>query len=247
MKTKRQHRRGEIRAATIDGKPGVTLRVITPGVVDDYGTVWMPDVFDEALGERGPVLAWSHRWDEPLGPMVGFRTSATDGPEIDFLFSDFEAVPVARRAHAQVSDGTITDCSVGFMRSEWRDATDDDRKRWPGAREVITKAALDEVSLVLRGAVPGAKVVSVRSASVDIDAVVEIARRKAAGELSDAEAKAAIDLLADDDESGAPSGNEQETEGGDDDAAAAEAEAAEQLAAEADAAVELALGRSRIG
>lgn len=202
MTRKRETRRAELRATEIDGKPGVTLKVITPGVVDDYGTVWMADVFDEALATRGPVLCWSHDWSEPLGPMVDYRLG-DGGPEIDFVFSDFEAVPMARRAHAQVADGTIVDCSVGFARSEWRDATDSDKERWPGVREVITKAGLDEVSLVLRGAVPGAKVLAVRSsgATVDIDAVVELARRVAAGELTQEEAQAAIELLGEADNS----------------------------------------------
>jgi HK97 family phage prohead protease len=197
MKPKNRQRRrmGEVRAVEVDGRPGVTLKVITPGVVDDYGTVWLPDVFDESLAARGPVLAWAHDWSDPLGPMTDYRTGE-GGPEIDFVFSDFEAVPQARRAHAQVADGTIRDCSVGFMRSEWRDATDTDKETWPGVREVITKAALDEVSLVLRGAVPGAEVLAVRSGELDTDAFMEIARRKAAGELTDAEAKAAVELLA---------------------------------------------------
>lgn len=201
-KTKRETRRGvgEVRAATIDGKPGVTLHVIRPGVVDDYGSLWAPDTFDESLGRRLPTLCWAHDWGEPLGPAVDFRTG-TDGPEVDFVFSDFDAVPSARRAHAQVGDGTIRDCSVGFWNVKRRDPTDEERVQYPGIREVIESADLDEVSLVLRGAVPGAKVVSVRSgAAVDVDAVMEIARRKAAGELTDAEAKAAVELLAGDED-----------------------------------------------
>lgn len=203
MTKKREIRRAEIRAAEIDGKPGVTLKVISAGVVDDYGTVWMPDAFDESLATRGPVLCWSHDWSEPLGPMVDYRTGP-DGPEIDFVFSDFEAVPTARRAHAQVLDGTIKDCSVGFARMEWRDATDSDKKQWPGAREVITKSGLDEVSLVLRGAVPGAKVLAFRSASATVDVAVELARRVKAGELTQDEAQAALTLLAADEDSTAP-------------------------------------------
>jgi len=193
---KREVRRAELRAANVGGKPGVTLKVITPGIVDDYGSVFLADAFDAWLSQRSPVLCWSHDWSEPLGPAVEVRTGE-DGPEIDFTFSDFEAVPMARRAHAQVLDGTIRDCSVGFSNTKRRDPTDDELVRWPGAREVITSAELDEVSLVLRGAVPGAKVMSIRSGgSVDVDAVVEIARRIAAGEITEAEGKAAVDLLA---------------------------------------------------
>lgn len=241
MTRKRETRRAELRAAEVDGRPGVTLKVITPDVVDDYGTVWMADTFDEALAARGPVLCWSHDWSEPLGPMVDFRVGP-GGPEIDFQFSDFEAVPMARRAHAQVGDGTIRDCSVGFVRAEWRDATDSDKQRWPGAREVITKAGLDEVSLVLRGAVPGAKVLAVRSAgTVDVDAVVELARRVQAGELTQDEAKVAVDLLGEDNGS-------DETDPGLDDGAGqgddSEDNAADNVDADIDGALDEVLGRS---
>lgn len=222
MKIEHRAMRGiEVRATDVDGKPGVTLQAIRPGVVDDYGSLWMPDTFDESLGERLPVLCWAHDWSEPLGPGVGFRTG-DDGPSIDFLFSDFEAVPQARRAHAQVMDRTIRDCSVGFWGAERRDPTDAERKKHPGIREVIYKANLDEVSLVLRGAVPGAKVLAVRG--VPVDAVIDLARRKVNGEISLEEAKAALDLM-DTAETEPPAGDGDGEEGGDDtDAEALEAE-----------------------
>lgn len=199
MNRKRETRKAEIRAATVDGKPGVTLHVIRTGVVDDYGSYWQPDAFDASLEARMPTLCWSHDWSEPLGPAVGFRTG-DDGPEIDFLFSDFDAVPMARRAHAQVSDGTIQDCSVGFWDAQRRDPTDDERAAHPGIKEVIERAQLDEVSLVLRGAVPGAKVLAVRGAKVAVDAAVDLARRVQEGEITQEQAKTALDLLAVDDE-----------------------------------------------
>lgn len=161
---KRERRAGliEIRATDVAGKPGVTLHAIRPGVVDDYGSLWMPDTFDESLARRLPTLCWSHDWGEPLGPATGFRTSE-QGPDVDFVFSDFDAVPMARRAHAQVVDGTIQDCSVGFSNTKRRDPTDEEVAQYPGVREVILQADLDEISLVMRGAVPGAKVLAVRS------------------------------------------------------------------------------------
>jgi HK97 family phage prohead protease len=248
MTAKRQTRRAEIRATTSDGKPGVTLHAIRPEVVDDYGSLWMADAFDESLAERLPTLCWAHDWSEPLGPAVGFRTG-DEGPEIDFEFSDFDAVPMAKRAHTQVEDGTIRDCSVGFFVLERREPSDDERKRYLGVREVIEKAELDEVSLVLRGAVPGAKVVGVRTGKVGVDAVVELAKRITAGELTQDEAKVALDLLAEGDET---SGSEQldeeqeigssEGEGeGDDDG---EDDAAD-IDAEMDAGLDALFGRAR--
>lgn len=195
MSGKRETRKAQLRAVSKDGKPGVTLKPITPNVVDDYGSVFLPDAFDASLAKRMPTLVWAHNWSEPLGPALNY-TTGEDGPTVDFAFSDFDAVPMARRAHAQVADGTIVDCSVGFWNVERRPPTKDEEARWAGAREVIVAADLDEVSLVLRGAVPGAKVLAVRAGQVTVDAVVEIAKRKAAGELTDEEAKAAIELLA---------------------------------------------------
>lgn len=231
----------QIRAADIGGKPGVTLHAIRPNVVDDYGSVWNPHAFDDSLAKRLPTLTWSHDWSEPLGPAVGFRTGP-EGPEIDFVFSDFEAVPMARRAHSQIADGTIQDCSVGFSDAVRRKPTDDELRSMPGMVEYMESAGLDEMALVLRGAVPGAKVVALRAGKVDFDALVEIAKRKVAGELTDDEARAAVELLGGgttDDDGGAgnlppapPSVEE----------AAAELATAE---AEADAAMEL-IGRSSL-
>lgn len=235
---KREHRsKVAIRSADIGGKPGVTLHIIRPDVVDDYGSVWSPTAFDASLARRLPTLTWSHDWAEPLGPAVGYRTGP-QGPEVDFVFSDFDAVPMARRAHAQLQDGTILDCSVGFSSATRRKPTADELRSMPGMVEYMEQADLDEVALVLRGAVPGAKVVSVRGAVVDFDAVVEIARRKVAGDLTDEEARAAVELLGaggvDDDGAG---DGETTPAPEDDEAALTDAEAA------ADAALEV-LGRS---
>lgn len=196
--SKRETRRAAIRA-TKGPRPGVTLKTITPNIVDDFGSVFMADAFDASIEARMPVLCWGHDWAEPLGPARLTRKADDGAPEIDFEFSDFDAVPMARRAHAQVADGTILDCSVGFSDTERRNPTDEEKARWPGCTEVITKASLDEVSLVLRGAVPGAKVVSVRSgkAQIDLDAVVDLARRVSSGEITQEEAQTAADLLAD--------------------------------------------------
>jgi HK97 family phage prohead protease len=190
----------EIRAEA-DGTPSVTLQAIKPGVVDDYGSLWRYNTFDESLGTRLPALCWAHDWADPLGPGVSFETTRS-GPKIKFNFSNFDAVPQARRAHAQVMDGTIRDCSVGFSNTERRDPTEEERTKFPGVREVITKATLDEVSLVLRGAVPGAKVLAVRSVrvaggqSVDEQFVLDLARKIASGEITQAEAKAAVELVS---------------------------------------------------
>jgi HK97 family phage prohead protease len=188
-----------------NGRPVVSLRIIKPGVVDDYGSLWLPDTFDRRMTERmavdpddTPALCWSHDWADPIGHGIRYTANA-EGPDMDFELDDFDAVPRARQADAQVRSKTIRDCSVGFVAIRRRPPTNEERGAYPGIKEVIEDADLDEVSLVLRGAVPGAKVTGIRAkrsaGTLDLDAVVEIARRKAAGEITHEEAQAAVDLL----------------------------------------------------
>lgn len=190
----------------------ITLRLITPGVVDDYGSLWMAHCFDEDLGQRLPSLAWAHNWSEPIGGGFDYRTS-DEGPDVMFEFDDFDAVPRAKQAYFQTRSQlrrrpTITDCSVGFFYVQKRTPTAAEEKEYPGITEVIEKAGLDEVSLVLRGAVPGAKVLAIRSAggTVEEELVVALGRKVAAGEITEEEAKAALRLAADDAGEGDPSG-----------------------------------------
>lgn len=199
MKETRTFRDIEIRAE--DETPGVTLQAIKPGIVDDYGSLWKANAFDESLSTRLPTLCWAHDWSEPLGPGVSF-VAGRGGPKVSFNFSDFEAVPRARQAYAQVKDGTIGDCSVGFSDTQRRAPTDDERAKHPGIKEVIERANLDEISLVLRGAVPGAKVLSVRSArmadgsELDAEFLIELGKKVAAGELTHEQAQATITLAS---------------------------------------------------
>lgn len=201
-----EHRRGrgiEVREAA-DGK-GRTIRLqpIVPLIVDDYGSVFMPDTFDGSLGERMPTLAWGHNWQNPIGRATDWGADG-DLRWIDFRVDDPAVVPDAARAIAQVESGTIDDCSVGFSNTRRRPPTDEELERWPGAVEIIERADLDEVSLVLRGAVPGAKVLALRSREgrvlqVDEDTAMDVARKVAAGEISEDEGRAYLSLLAVDD------------------------------------------------
>lgn len=231
-----------------NGRPVVELRIIKPGVVDDYGSLWLSTTFDARMAERmaadpddTPALCWSHDWADPIGHGIRYQP-ADEGPLMDFELDDFDAVPRARQADAQVRSKTIRDCSVGFVAIRRRAPRDEERIAYPGIKEVIEEADLDEVSLVLRGAVPGAKVTSIRAkrtaGTVDLDAVMEIARRKAAGEISDAEAQAAVDLLTATETPTEPTPDEPEETPDPDLALDAE------LDAELDAALDVALGRS---
>lgn len=245
MKIEHRARLAQVRAVNDeDGMRTVTLHCIRPGVVDDYGSLWMADTFDESLSQRMPTLCWTHDWTDPLGRGVDYRTSA-DGPEVICEFDDFDAVPSARRAHAQVKSGTIQDCSVGFSNAQRRDPTEEERQQYPGIKEVIYKADLDEISLVLRGAVPGAKVLAVRAPdqAVPLELAGTILARLGAGDIDLADALQEIKRAATTGEEPPPvekTPEELEAEA----AALAEAEAAAaaeqaELDAEADAALAL--------
>lgn len=229
----------EIRLSSDDeGHRYIDVRLITPGVVDDYGSLWMADAFDDSIAKRMPTLTWGHDWSEPIGRAVAY-TPSEDGPTARFRFDDPDAVPLVRRAISQVESGTLDDVSVGFSNTRRRQPTDAERARFPGIVEVIERANLDETALVLRGAVPGAKVLSLRTAAgtVDGDTVLGLARQIAAGDLTQEEALAALNLAAAAEApADAPNGVPDEP---DDDGA-------DEVLAEADAALDAALRSSRV-
>lgn len=215
---------------TDDGGRTFTARAVTYGVVDDYNTRFVRGVFNDGLADHLPVIAWAHSWDEPIGRVTDWE-ERDDGLYITGRFSDPEAVPRARQAISQLSDGTLTDVSVGFSRLE-------DTRAEDGIVD-ITRAVLDEVSVVLRGAVPGAQVLSIRTPAGQIDEHqwLTVARKLAAGELTTAEAKAALTIVAETGE-GPPVADPGDDDPGD---AAAEAERIAELEAlDAEAAATLA-------
>lgn len=130
---------------------------------DDYSSLWWPGVFTKSLNARLPTICWAHDWSKPIGHGVGWSDS-TEGPYIDAQLDMHQDVPLARQAAAQIASGTLLDVSVGFSNARRRDPSAEELRRWPTAREVILEATLDELSIVLRGAVKGAQIVSHRSA-----------------------------------------------------------------------------------
>ena len=185
----RSHLRGEVRAVTDEGT--FEVLAVAYDIVDDYGTRFIKGVFNASLEQRLPVIAWAHDWAEPIGRATGWRET-DEGLFITGRLDLGGSVERAKQAHEQMRSGTLTDVSVGFWRLADRTADD-------GVTEII-KGDLDEVSVVLRGAVPGAKVLAVRSVRsgemVDMDAVIGIAKKKSAGEITEAEADEALRLLS---------------------------------------------------
>lgn len=200
----------EFRATDTD-KRRFEAKVMVYGVVDDYGTLWQPGVFTESLAAKLPKIVWGHDWTDVLGRYVDYRDTDTDLTLVG-EFDDFEAVPRARQAYAQLQSGTIDEFSVGFRRKEWRafaDVSADDygeeamaAMAKQGCQEIMVRALLDEASLVLVGAVPETELIGVRSIrmangqTVPEDFVIDLGRKLAAGDITRAEADAALDLVA---------------------------------------------------
>jgi phage head maturation protease len=166
-------------------------------VVDDYGSLWSGGVFDEDAAERLPTLLYGHDWislSNVLGRGIDYQDTR-ERPRVLYEFDDFDAVPSARQAAAQVNSGTLKDMSVGFRRKEGGTVARDllsDEDRALGAKERIVKAGWDETSLVVRGAVPGAQVASqVRSRPGQV--ITDVADLLRRGTLSESRAKLLIE------------------------------------------------------
>jgi len=182
--------------------------VLRYNVVDDYQTTFAPGAFTESLERRLPRIVWAHDWSEPLGRYVDY---VDNDEELRLVgeFDDFDAVPRARQAHAQLRSRTIDQFSIGFLRKD--DEPDPDH---PGVTR-ITQGSLDEASLVLIGSVPGTQLLSVRSgAVVDKQQAASILTKLGAGDIDLAEAltelKTIEQVAGDDDVSddGVPDGSD---------------------------------------
>lgn len=192
----REHRAlrsSEIRVPD-DGSRTFEAVVMRYGVLDDYNTIFDAGCFAGSLKERLPRITWSHDWADVIGKYVDYRD---DDEELTLIgqLDDFDAVPRARQAWSQLRSGTIDQFSVGFRATDTY--TDDEEYKH------FRTAGLDEAALVLVGAVPGTKLVSVRSKSpsgtsilreVPEDLVVSLGKKMAAGELTYEEATAALSL-----------------------------------------------------
>lgn len=245
MTIERRVFRGEFRDVPGSNGRQKWATAVAYNVADEYKTLWLPGCFDEALEERMPTILYGHDWgnlEHVLGSGIDYRQTPVDvGPAGVDVLIEFADVPSADLAmklldQAATSRGAVLrDVSVGFERREWRTRNELSAELLAlGAEEAMVRAGMDELSLVVRGAVPGAQVRGRRGA-VDLDAVVEIARRRAAGELTEAEAQAAVDLLAGEQAQQPAPKAEEPVE---------EPPPAADFTAEIDAALDTALGRS---
>jgi HK97 family phage prohead protease len=139
-----------------------TARVINYDRVDDYGTAFAPKVFTESMNARLPRIVWGHDWTDPIGRWIDYQDGRRHLDllgELDLALMDgIPAVPRARQALTQLRSGTIDQFSVGFLPMAGEEKEIEGQVAFR-----FTQARLDEVSLVLVGAVPDTKTLSVRS------------------------------------------------------------------------------------
>lgn len=199
-KKKRGDMKTEIRTAEIvevrgpgtakpDARPGFTAKLVSYGVPDTYRTSWQRGVFTTALEKRSsrgasiPVV-WDHNWADPVGQVVSYRDEK-DGFYGDVEFDDFEAVPRAKQAYAQMQPNpttgkpTMGQFSFAFVRGEEIEDTEH--------RGVMRQTSVNDVqefSIVLNGSVPGTGVQATRAPGrVDARTAADLIARMGAGEL----------------------------------------------------------------
>jgi hypothetical protein len=175
-----------------DEPPGFTARMVPYNVPDSYRTSWAPGVFGPALERRAAAghatpVVWNHDPGDPVGQIVSHR-SEPDAFYADVEFDDFEAVPRARQAHAQLRANaktgkpTMGQFSFAFVRGE---ETEDPQHR--GVMLQTEVRDIQEFSIVLNGAVPGTGPTSVRSAApagtVDARTAADLFAKVAAGSM----------------------------------------------------------------
>lgn len=162
MREKRAGKIGELRFDEDDGRHYFTARIVNYEVPDSYRTSWAPGVFTRSLEQKLPTAVFAHQWDRPIGKVVSYQEQS-DGLDVTVRMSDLEVNPDAKRMYYHLKDQEIEEFSFAFERvNEEPD---------PNHRGVarILEASLDEVSPVLKGSVPGTRVLAMRSGDEPVD------------------------------------------------------------------------------
>jgi HK97 family phage prohead protease len=179
----------ELRTDATDGRHYFTARICNYNVPDSYKTSWAPGVFNRSLDRELPTAVFAHQWDRPIGKVVSYQDNP-DGLDVTVRMSDLSVNPDAMRMYHHLKDGEINQFSFAFERvSEERDAQHD-------GVTLIKEATMDEVSPVLRGSVPGTRVLSMRSGeSIDKQTAADLLVKFSSGQIDLAEALTALKTL----------------------------------------------------
>lgn len=120
------------------------------GVVDSYRTSFDRNAF--VWEGRSLPLLWNHDRSQVLGSV---RSITPDGEGLRIKARLNLDIARAREVRSMLSAGDISGLSVGFQRLK-------DEARSGGVRH-ITRAKLNEVSVVALPAVPGSRITSIRT------------------------------------------------------------------------------------
>jgi len=132
------------------GERMLTFTASTEQVARDEEIV-LAKGWDTEQFEKNPVFLWSHNaWEPPIGRVTAIR-KVTRGKnkrlEADVEFAGLEQLhDLAEQVHLLYRDGFLNAVSVGFKVMERREPTDAEREA--GARGVVTRAELMELSAV---------------------------------------------------------------------------------------------------
>jgi uncharacterized protein len=155
------------------------------GLPDYQGDIVAPDAFDEWLGsydsQSAPIpLLLEHRWDDPDAVMGWAESIDADDHG---LWARFALLPEhGEDVLAKVRSGAVSGLSIGYL-------VDDDREpTWPekekGAKRVLTRVHVREVSLVRTPANTASRAYSVKTRA---QLLVSEVRASLAAQLADAD------------------------------------------------------------
>ncbi len=133
--------------------------------------------FDDAIAEQATLpFFWEHSWQGTQQAPIGHGdiSGADDGLLVDGPFY-VDLDPQVARIHAAMQAGALREWSIGYRVIEYRVDADDPQHFY------VTKAALLEASVVLRGANPETQTLQVASQILGRDLTPEEAARLMAG------------------------------------------------------------------
>ncbi len=137
-----------------EGEHVIEVKFASFGNVDSDGDLLVKGCFAKSVNDRGPqsstnrkiAFLWQHDMRNPIGRILEIREE-DDGAYARIRMSDFDAVPDAKRAYVQLTDGDINQFSFGFE-YVWDKVEYDEEKDAFIVREV----KLYEISVVTFGA-----------------------------------------------------------------------------------------------
>ena len=161
--------KSEIRDTENGKRHVLTIKFSDYTIVDNDDDLMLQGAFDRSFehaetSNRKIAFVWQHNVKDPIGRITKFWDDAT-GAYVEVELSDFDSVPNAKRAWAQVKEGVINQASFGF-RYVWESVkynepvTDGQGNTIKQGFFAVGQVELYEVSLVTLGCNENTEVVS---------------------------------------------------------------------------------------